>query len=107
MDDWGRSKMRDGGAECITDMGPGPRDGEEGAAWFRFDRFNVDVAVIRTPCFEGKKIGPSTCSCNEIWDFESWTRQKDWGSGKLQLALTKTHTHACRAVSLKRMDAEL
>lgn len=32
MDDWGRSKDSDGGAETITDMRPGQGEGKEGAA---------------------------------------------------------------------------
>lgn len=65
MDDWGRSKDSDGGAETITDMRPGQGEGEEGATCFRFGRFNVDVAVMHTLCFVGKN---DACNENEIWE---------------------------------------
>lgn len=78
MDDWGRSKDSDGGAESITDIRPGQGEGKEGATSFRFDRFNIDVAVMHTPCFVGKN---DACNENEIWEEATVTAK---GLGKLQ-----------------------
>ncbi|KAF5703538.1 hypothetical protein FGLOB1_9029 [Fusarium globosum] len=93
MDDWGRSKDSDGGAETITDMRPGQGEGEEGATCFRFGRFNVDVAVMHTPCFVGKN---DACNENEIWEEATSIDSKRTG----EVAAT---IHASRAASSKRM----
>ncbi|KAH7237628.1 uncharacterized protein BKA55DRAFT_543150 [Fusarium redolens] len=93
MDDWGRSKDSDGGAESITDMRPGQGEGKEGAVCFRFDRFDIDVAVMHTPCFVGKN---DECNEDEIWDLGR-------GNSKRTVQVAAT-IHASRAASSKRMD---